>query len=130
MKKTLIALAAVTALTGVAAPAFAQPGYDNGYGDGRRYEDRYDNDRRMDVTDRLQRRVERAYENRRISRNEFQRLRDQVRSLERLERQYYRDGRLDRRESYDLKRRADYIQAQLREDRRDRDDRWDYGYRR
>jgi hypothetical protein len=121
MKKTLlIALAAASTLA-VAAPAMAQPGY---YGGNQRYEDRYDRDHRMDASDRLQRRLDNAIRQRQLSPQEVRTLRTQVRQIEALERRYWADGRMDRRERADIQRRVEWVEARLRMDRRDRD----YGY--
>ena len=84
MKKTLlIALAAASTLA-IAAPALAQPGY----GGAQRYEDRYDSNRRIDASDRLQRRLDNAIRQRQLSPQEVRTLRTQVRDIERLERRY------------------------------------------
>ena len=142
-KHILIALAAASTMTAMAAPALAQPRYDDRryedrydnrhYGerhDGRRYEDRYDPNRRMDASDRLQRRIERAVQNGRLSPQEARNLRIQVRDIERLERAYWRDGRLDNRERHDLDRRVQIAEQWFRYERRDRDYGYGYGYRR
>ncbi|HEX2562208.1 hypothetical protein [Phenylobacterium sp.] len=137
MKKMLLSLAAVSALASVALPAAAQP-WDDRYDDRRyeddrydrydgrgidrdRYEDRWDGDRRFDVTDRLQVRIERSFRNGRITRQEYYSLHNQVRELERLEFAYQRDGRLSRWELTDLGRRANFIENRLRRERQDRD---------
>lgn len=124
MKKMILSLAAASALAAVALPAAAQPmDYDDRrWNDGpQRYEDRWDGDRRLDVTDRLQMRVERSFRNGRITRQEYYSLRNQVRDLERLEYRYLRDGQLTRWERDDLRRRANFVENRVRRERQDRD---------
>lgn len=132
MKKMMLALAAVSTLA-VGLPAAAQTWdgryderryderYDNRDYDRGRYEDRWDGDRRFDVTDRLQMRIERSFRNGRITRQEYYTLRTQVTALERLEYRYMRDGVLSRWERDDLRRRANFVENRLRHERRDRD---------
>ncbi|HEY9217250.1 MAG TPA: hypothetical protein VIO94_04320 [Phenylobacterium sp.] len=127
MKKIILSLAAVSALA-AAMPAAAQswdPRYDDryerGYDNRDRYEDRWDGDNRMDVTDRLERRLERAMQNGRLTRQEYYTLRASVRQLEQLEYRYQRDGVVTRWERDDLMRRANYVENRLRRERNDRD---------
>lgn len=125
MQRHLTVLLAVASLAGVAAPAFAQP-WDDDRGQDRRWEQRYDDrDDRWggdgwEIVDRVERRIERAYDNGRITRWQHARLVGQLRQLEGVEHRYMRDGGLSRWERSDLQRRADWLQDQLREDRRDR----------
>ena len=130
MKRHLTALLAAASLAGVAAPAFAQPWDDDRYEHDRRWEQRheYDDDDRWNgdewaIVDRVERRIERAYDNGRISRREHARLVGQLRQLEGIEHRYMRDGRLSPWERNDLQRRADWLNDQLRSDRRDRNGR-------
>ena len=139
-KHILIALAAASTLTVAAGSAMAQPRYDDrndnrnynarAYDD--RYEDRYDFNRRMDASDRLQRRIERAVQNRRVTQSEARNLRSQVREIERIERDYWRDGRLSDRERRDLQHRVEIAEQWLRHERRDGDNNYNNnnGYRR
>lgn len=96
--------------------------------------ERNDNDRRGDdrawnnIQERrvqLDRRIDRAYADHRLSVREMRDLKRQTAALVRLETQYRasRPG-LTRTERADLDRRADAIQMQLRDERRD----YGYGY--
>lgn len=148
MKKPILIALAAASLTAVAAPALAQPRYDDRryedrydrrdenrryddrrYDD-RRYEDSYDWNRRMDASDRLQRRIDRAAQSGRLSPNEARNLRNQVRDIERIERNYWRDGRLSDWERRDLQHRVQIAEQWFRYERRDRDYGSGYGYRR
>ena len=111
MKKIIITIAAVSAL-GVAAPAMAQ--YRGG-----NLDNRIEN-----LQDQIQRGVHRGT----ISRNESQPLRDRLRHLTRLERQYSRGG-FSRNEQRDLQQRIQTLRQRIqyaersggRYDRHDRD---------
>jgi hypothetical protein len=70
----------------------------------------------------LDRRIDQGLRNRSLSRREADRLKAELNSLVRLERSYLRGG-LSRTERNDLDRRYDRLSAQVREERRDRDDR-------
>ena len=121
-KKVMISLVAVTALSAAAMPAAAQNrgGYDRGGHDRDRYEQNWDRiDNRFQ---RVDRRIDQGLRNGQLSRREAQRLRGQFYELIRLERNYSRDG-LSRWERNDLDRRFDHLSAQVRYERRDRDDR-------
>lgn len=132
MKKALIPLLAIAAAS-VAVPAMAQnhDRYD-------RYE-RQDRDDRHDRGDRyeqnrggwqsisnrkfqLDRRIDVGLRNGSLSRREANRLKVELNSLVRLERNYMRGG-LTRWERSDLDRRYDRLALQIRAERRDRDNR-------
>ena len=132
MKKALIPLLAIAAAS-VAVPAMAQnhDRYD-------RYE-RQDRDDRHDRGDRyeqnrggwqsisnrkfqLDRRIDVGLRNGSLSRREANRLKIELNSLVRLERNYMRGG-LTRWERSDLDRRYDRLALQIRAERRDRDNR-------
>lgn len=122
-KKALIP-ALVLAAASVAVPAAAQSygQHDRGGRDGPRYEQnrgwqpiaqrKYNLDQRIDVGQR----------NGQLSRREASRLRTELNSLVRLEYSYQRGG-LSARERSDLDRRYDSLSRQVREERRDRDNR-------
>ena len=129
-KALLSALAASAVMT--ATPALAQnagfsisfgsPGYgqDYGYRQGRGYgHDRgYGQDLRVRAA-RLEQRIDRLAYNGRITRREARQLAWQLDQYRSLEWRYARDG-LSRREYADLSYRLDHIEAQVRQDRRDR----------
>jgi hypothetical protein len=117
MKKILTALAALSAI-GLAAPAVAQDrwGNQNGYGynnGGNGIEQRLEQ-----LRQRLQFGIQRGT----ISRQEAVYLRDGVRQVSRLERQYSRDG-LSRQERRFLQNRVQQLQQQLHAAERNRDGR-------
>jgi hypothetical protein len=124
MKKFLIPALALAAAS-VAVPAMAQS-----YGP-RHYEDRggrYEQDRGgswQNISQRkyqLDRRIDRGERNGSLSRREATRLRFDLDALVYLERSYMRGG-LSHRERAELDRRYDRLSYQIREERRDRDDR-------
>ena len=124
MKKFLIPALALAAAS-VAVPAMAQS-----YGP-RHYEDRggrYEQDRGgswQNISQRkyqLDRRIDRGERNGSLSRREATRLRFDLDALVYLERSYMRGG-LSYRERAELDRRYDRLSFQVREERRDRDDR-------
>jgi len=124
MKKFLIPALALAAAS-VAVPAMAQS-----YGP-RHYEDRggrYEQDRGgswQNISQRkyqLDRRIDRGERNGSLSRREATRLRFDLDALVYLERSYMRGG-LSHRERAELDRRYDRLSFQVREERRDRDDR-------
>jgi hypothetical protein len=124
MKKFLIPALALAAAS-VAVPAMAQS-----YGP-RHYEDRggrYEQDRGgswQNISQRkyqLDRRIDRGERNGSLSRREASRLRFDLDALVYLERSYMRGG-LSHRERAELDRRYDRLSFQVREERRDRDDR-------
>lgn len=127
MKKLILAIAALGAVGAAAAPAAAQPypGYDRDYT--RPYEQNqgWRDDARGygERIDQLSRRIDRASERGRLDRREAYRLREAVRDVQRVAWRYRQDGRLTPPERADLDRRLDRIEAQLRFDRRDNDDR-------
>lgn len=139
MKKFLIPALALAAAS-VAVPAMAQSyGHQDRGGRGGYEQDRggrYDNDRggRWDndrggnwqnISQRkynLDRRIDRGERNGSLSRREASRLRRELNDLVYLERSYLRGG-LSFRERAELDRRYDRLSYQIREERRDRDDR-------
>ncbi len=139
MKKFLIPALALAAAS-VAVPAMAQSyGYQDRDGRGGYQQDRggrYDNDRggRYDndrggnwqnISNRkyqLDRRIDRGERNGQLSRREATRLRYELNALVHLERSYLRGG-LSYRERAELDRRYDRLSYQVREERRDRDNR-------
>jgi len=124
MKKLLIPALALAAAS-VAVPAMAQS-----YGP-RHHDDRggrYEQDRGgswQNISQRkynLDRRIDRGERNGSLSRREASRLRRELNDLVYLERSYLRGG-LSFRERSELDRRYDRLSFQVREERRDRDDR-------
>ena len=127
MKKFLIPALALAAAS-VAVPAMAQNhGYDAQHR-GDRYERPYERDNRggwQNISQRkyqLDRRIDQGERNRQLSRREATRLRYELNALVRLERSYMRGG-LSYRERAELDRRYDRLSAQVRAERRDRDNR-------
>ena len=124
-KKAILPLVAVTALA-AAMPAAAQ-NYRGGHArdhDRDRYEQRWDHgwdriDRRFA---RIDHRIDQGVRNGQLSRREASRLRAEFQQLVRLEHRYSRGG-LSRWERQDLERRFDRLSAQVRYERRDRDNR-------
>ena len=127
MKTLIAALAAVTTVTAIAAPAAAQS-YgrpDQGRYEQNRYEHnrgghdaRYrDFDQRQDAVNR---RIEVGQRNGALSRREAAHLRDVARGLVNLEARYSRNG-LSRSEFSDLNTRYSRLEKQIRIDRRDGD---------
>ena len=124
MKKFLIPALALAAAS-VAVPAMAQS-----YGP-RHHDDRggrYEQDRGgswQNISQRkynLDRRIDRGERNGSLSRREANRLRRELDDLVYLERSFLRGG-LSYRERAELDRRYDRLSFQIREERRDRDDR-------
>ncbi len=124
MKKFLIPALALAAAS-VAVPAMAQS-----YGP-RHHDDRggrYEQDRGgswQNISQRkynLDRRIDRGERNGSLSRREASRLRRELNDLVYLERSYLRGG-LSFRERSELDHRYDRLSYQVREERRDRDDR-------
>ena len=123
MKKFLIPAIALAAAS-VAVPAMAQ-----NYGPQHRDDrgGRYEQDRGgwQNISQRkfqLDRRIDQGERNRSLSRREANRLRAELNALVQLERSYLRGG-LTARERADLDRRYDRLSAQVREERRDNDNR-------
>ena len=132
MKKFLIPALALAAAS-VAVPAMAQSYGPRHHDDrGGRYEQdrggRWDNERGggwQNISQRkynLDRRIDRGERNGSLSRREASRLRRELNDLGYLERSYLRGG-LSFRERSELDRRYDRLSYQVREERRDRDDR-------
>lgn len=125
MKKALIPVLALAAAA-VAVPAAAQNYDRNDRND--RYERQHDRDdyrNWQSISQRkyqLDRRIDNGMRNGSLSRREAGRLKTELNSLVRLERSYLRGG-LTRWERSDLDRRYDRLAYQVREERRDRDDR-------
>lgn len=119
-KKALIP-ALVLAAASVAVPAAAQSYGHNDRGD--RYEQNYRG--WQPIAQRkhnLDRRIDVGARNGSLSRREASRLRTELNALVRLEYSYQRGG-LSVRERSDLDRRYDRLSRQVREERRDRDNR-------
>ena len=132
MKKILIPALALAAAS-VAVPAMAQSYGPRHHDDrGGRYEQdrggRWDHDRGggwQNISQRkfnLDRRIDRGERNGSLSRREANRLRRELDDLVYLERSFLRGG-LSYRERAELDRRYDRLSFQIREERRDRDDR-------
>lgn len=128
MKKVLLSLAAVSAIA-VAAPAVAQP-----YGyvvrdyrldqNSQRLAGQAINQRQAE----LNRRVDQAYRNGRITRVEANALMAELARIEVLDRRYRNNGRtFTQGERQEISNRLDRVQAQLRVDRID-GPRYSYGY--
>ncbi|WP_426022151.1 hypothetical protein [Brevundimonas sp. PWP3-1b1] len=117
--RKLIVPAIVLAAVSVAAPSFAQsyhrpPAFQHaGYGSWQSINARQAN---------LDRRIDQGVRNGQISRREAVRLRGEFSSILRLEANYRRGG-LTAWERTDLDRRFDRLSAQIRNERRDRDNR-------
>lgn len=117
MKMLLIPVLAVAAAS-AALPAAAQsyrhaPSYERGHDGWQAISQRKYN---------LDNRIDRGVQTRQLSYREASRLKGELNSLVRLERSYQRGG-LTLRERQDLDRRYDRLSAQVRYERRDRDDR-------
>lgn len=123
MKKLLIPALAV-AVASAALPAAAQSyGHNNGPSRGPSYEQSYNN--WQSVSQRkynLDRRIDQGVRSRQLSSREASRLKNELNSLVRLERQYQRGG-LSRAERNELDRRYDRLSVQVRAERNDRDGR-------
>jgi len=124
MKKLLISALAV-AVTSAALPAAASAqSYDrHGPSRGPAYEQEFRgwqsiNQRKF----QLERRIDRAADQRQISRREASSLKSDLSRLVRLESQYQRGG-LNRSERQELDRRYDRLEAKIRVERRDNDNR-------
>ena len=120
MKKALIPVLAIAAAS-VAVPASAQ-NYDR-----HDRHDRYEQNRGgwQSISNRkyqLDRRIDVGLRNGSLSRREGRRLENELNRLVRLERSYLRGG-LTRWERNDLDRRYDRLAAEVRNERRDRDNR-------
>jgi hypothetical protein len=133
MMKTFFIPALALAAASVAVPAMAQSYGPRHHDDrGGRYEQdrggRWDHDRGggwQNISQRkfnLDRRIDRGERNGSLSRREANRLRRELDDLVYLERSFLRGG-LSYRERAELDRRYDRLSFQIREERRDRDDR-------
>ena len=146
MKTLLATLAAVTAVSTMAAPALAQP-YNPGYErqDQGRYDrgGRYDQDERWDRDERrrggefydlsrrqqaLEYRIEAGIRRGDFSRYDANSLRNEFRQISWIEARYRNDGQLSRGELAALDARLDRLEARVRMERRDRDGEYGYGY--
>ena len=120
MKKALIPVLALVAAS-IAVPAAAQ-----NYGHGNRAPAYQQQDRNWQAISQrkfnLDRRIDQGERNRSLSRREASRLRSELNSLVRLERDYMRGG-LSVRERRDLDQRYDRLSRQVRMERNDRDNR-------
>jgi hypothetical protein len=123
-KKALIpAIALVVASAAVPAAAQSYGGRDRDYDRGDRYEQNYRG--WQPIAQRkhnLDRRIDVGLRNGQLSRREATRLRTELNALVRLEYSYQRGG-LSLRERTELDRRYDRLSAQVRAERRDRDNR-------
>ncbi len=106
MKKILISVLAVSALTAAAAPAMAAP---------------WQNINQRQA--QLDRRIDQGVRSGQLTRNEAYRLRTEFRQIAQLENRYRRTGGLQGWERADLDRRFDVLSRKIRIERRDRDDR-------
>ena len=120
MKKALIPLLAIAAAS-VAVPAMAQNHDRHDRGD--RYEQNHGGWHSIsNRKSQLDRRIDVSQRNGSLSRREATRLKTELNSLVRLERNYLRGG-LTRWERSDLDRRYDRLSGQVRAERRDNDNR-------
>lgn len=111
MKKILISVLAVSALTAAAAPAMAAPWQSL-------------NQRQAN----LDRRIDQGVRSGQLTRNEAYRLRAEFRQIAQLEYRYRRTNGLQGWERNDLDRRFDILSRKIRIERHDRDDRRRPGY--
>jgi hypothetical protein len=117
MKKVLLTLAAVSAVA-VAAPAAAQSYNPYRPVDARAIDQREAN---------LAQRINDAFRRGKLSRTEANRLVVELRRIEAIEHRY-RAGGINRWERDQLMARLDRLQALLKQERRDDDRRYGYGY--
>lgn len=103
MRKHVLALLAATALSGAAVPAMAQAV----------------NERQANI----EQRIDRGERNGALTRAEAARLRAELREIANIEARYRRDGNLSAAERIDLDRRLDALNRQVRDERRDDNDR-------
>jgi len=106
MKKILISVLAVSALTAAAAPAMAAP---------------WQNINQRQAN--LERRIDVGVRSGQLTRNEATRLRAEFRQIAQLEVRYRRTNGLQGWERNDLDRRFDILSRKIRIERHDRDDR-------
>ena len=118
MKKLLIpalAVAVASAALPAAAPSYDRHGPSRGHG----YEQNYNGWNAIAQRKyNLDRRIDQGVRTRQLSSREASRLKDELNSLVRLERQYQRGG-LTRWERQDLDRRYDRLSAKVRYERND-----------
>ncbi len=121
MKKMLVPALVLAAVSAAALPAAAQ-NHSRGQ-DNRGYSQNYGGWQSINVRQtNLDRRIDIGVRNGQLSRREATRLRGEFRALVRLETNYRRGG-LTAWERNDLDRRFDRLSAQIRDERRDRDNR-------
>ncbi len=121
MKKMLVPALALAAVSAAALPASAQS-YNRGHDD-RGYSQNYGGWQSINVRQtNLDRRIDQGVRNGQLSRREAVRVRGEFNALLRLEANYRRGG-LTAWERNDLDRRFDRLSAQVRYERRDRDNR-------
>jgi hypothetical protein len=146
MKKLFVSLALASTALVAAAPANAQDydrydrdRYEDRYDRGRwddRQDDRYQRDgwnrfgyRGEDLKPRLDRigwQISRGLERGNITPNEARRLRAEIGNIYRLSQHFWRSHGYDPRERAELNRRINWLQQQVRFERRDDDRRWRY----
>ena len=137
MKKLFVSVALASTALVAAAPASAQY-YDRGdrY-DRDRYEDRYDRRdgwnrygyRGEDLKPRLDRinaQISRGLQRGMITEGEARRLRGEMGQIWRLSQRFWQSQGYDPRERAELNRRINWLQDQVRFERRDNDRRWRY----
>lgn len=121
MKKMLVPALVMASVSAAALPAAAQS-YNRGHDD-RGYNQNYGGWQSINVRQsNLDRRIDVGVRNGQLSRREATRLRGEFTALLRLEANYRRGG-LTAWERADLDRRFDRLSAQIRTERRDRDNR-------
>ena len=107
--KTIIG-AGLIALLSAAAPAMASPGErDSGI-----------NERQA----RLEQRIEQGWRRGELTRQEFGRLQNEMREIDRAERYFWSDGRLTARERGDLNARLDHVSRLIQVERHDGEKRY------
>lgn len=117
--KTLLIPALAVAVASAALPAAAQSYDRHGPSRGPSYEQTYNGWNAIAQRKyNLDRRIDRGVRTRQLSSREASRLKDELNSLVRLERQYQRGG-LTRWERQDLDRRYDRLSAKVRYERND-----------
>jgi hypothetical protein len=117
--KTLLIPALAVAVASAALPAAAQSYDRHGPSRGPSYEQNYNGWNAIAQRKyNLDRRIDRGVQTRQLSYREASRLKDELNSLVRLERQYQRGG-LTRWERQDLDRRYDRLSAKVRYERND-----------
>ena len=122
MKKTFLIPALALAAASVALPAVAQTPYGHGPARGG-YQQDHRGWQSINLRQRqLDQRIDVGVRNGQLSRREAVRLRAEFRQIARLEASYRRGG-LTQWERADLDRRFDRLSAQIRYERRDRDNR-------